>query len=323
MPGEATLRLAHLLTADAFRSGQDIAADLGCSRAAIWKQVQALRALGIDVEASPGRGYRLATPLELLDHAAVLSNCDESVRGRLAGLEILQQCDSTNAELLRRPAGSRHGQAILAEVQSSGRGRRGRHWHSPFGRNIYLSLGWRFERGLRALSCLPLVVALAASRAIHDAGLRTQKVKWPNDLVLDGHKLGGCLVEIQGDVNGPCLAVMGVGINVFMVGDAGVNDIGQPWSDLGSQLPAVSRNRLAGRVISELLTGLQRFEAKGFAPFLRQWRRLDALAGQHVNLLQGRDRISGIARGIGDQGGLLLESGGRLTEYQAGEVSSC
>ncbi len=323
MLGASTFRLAGFLTEDEHRSGQEIASELGCTRAAVWKHVQALRALGIDVEAVRGRGYRLATPLELLDRRRIRAALGGDARSGLAGLEVLADCDSTNAELLRRPAGSRHALAVLAEVQSAGRGRRGRGWHSPFGRNLYLSLGWRFDTGLRALSSLPLVVAIAASEVIHRAGLPGQRVKWPNDLVLGGHKLGGCLVEVQGDMNGPCLAVMGIGVNVHMRGDGGADRIDQPWTDLGSHVPGLSRNALAGEIIGELLAGLRQFERLGFGPFTERWRQLDALAGEHVALLRGREKISGIARGIGEQGGLLLESDGRIREYLAGEVTTC
>ncbi len=204
--GPADLLLAGFLSSTETRSGQSIAAELGCSRTAVWKQVGALRALGVGIDAVPGQGYRLREALELLDRERILAAMGAS-RAALGNVRVLATCDSTNDVVRKLGRDEAHGAAVLAERQTAGRGRHGRRWHSPFARNLYLSLGWIFERGVAELGGLPLVVALAATRAIRGAGLRAQGVKWPNDLVVDGRKLGGCLVEIQGDANGPCRAV--------------------------------------------------------------------------------------------------------------------
>jgi len=320
--GEPTLRLIRFLSCDGFRSGQDVAAELGCSRAAVWKQVEALRALGIRVAARPGRGYRLDDPLELLDRRTMAQAVGRNDRWPPVDLEILPETDSTNAELLRLPPGRRHARAVLAEYQCQGRGRRGRRWHSPFGRNVYLSLGWEFGLGMAGLACLPLVVAVAAATALERVGLEGHGLKWPNDLELAGRKLGGCLVEVSGDVNGPCQAVMGIGINVFLAGEQGAGGIGQPWTDLGSHLPGVSRNAVAGHLLDRLVEAVARFEAEGFAPFRNTWERFDILAGRPVTLFQGATSLQGVARGVGPRGGLLLERAGEITEHLAGEVSS-
>lgn len=331
MISEATRRLAAMLSDGEYRSGQALAERLGCTRAAVWKQVGALRALGLEVDAMAGRGYRLAMPLELLDREAILAAAGGGAAG-LAGVEVVADIDSTNAELLRRPPGARHGVALLAERQSGGRGRRGRAWHSPFGRNVYLSLGWRFHESLRDLTCLPLVVAVAAARAVRAelsgnaranaaTGVDSVGVKWPNDLVLDGRKLGGGLVEIQGDMNGPCDAVMGVGINVCMHGDAGAAVIDQAWTDLASDGSPVSRNRVAGRLLDALADAAEAFADGGFAPFRDDWAAFDVLAGRAVTLYRESGEVRGIAAGVGERGGLLVEAAGLTREYLAGEVT--
>ena len=243
------------------------------------------------------------------------------MRKQLAGLNIKASLDSTNSALQRLPLGQQHAAAIVAEHQSAGRGRRGRQWHSPHGRNLYLSLGWRFDKPLAELGCLPLVLALSAAGALARAGLKGHRVKWPNDLLLDGRKLCGCLVEVKGDAKGPCHAVLGVGINVHMPASEETNEIDQPWTDLHSQLPACSRNDLAALLLEELIRQLILFAEQGFTPFRESWQRMDGLAGQVVNVYSGSGSLQGTARGIDDQGAFLLDTGKEVLSLHIGEVS--
>lgn len=304
---------------------------LGCSRAAVWKHVSALRDLGVDIEARAGQGYRMVQPLELLDRDLILERLGDAAAG-LHELEIVTETVSTNGDLLARnhngPGSPEqaplHRHALLAERQTGGRGRRGRPWFSPFARNIYLSLAWRFESGLGALTFLPLVVAVAAARACESLGLQGHGLKWPNDIVLerDGtlQKLGGCLVEVRGDLGGPCLAVMGIGLNVHMAGAPGVEVIDQPWVDLGCELQGVSRNHVAAALLQSLLNDVVAYEQDGFEPVQADWERFDFLQGRRVTLVGEAGELRGTARGLGPRGGLYLEAGGEITEQLAGEA---
>lgn len=327
-----TLALARRLTHEHFVSGEDLARALGCSRAAVWKHLAALRDLGIDLEAAAGKGYRLAEPLELLEAERIRNELGDAA-DRLARLDIVEVTGSTNADLLARPPGEADRVALLAERQTGGRGRRGRAWVSPFARNLYLSLGWRFEAGLGALGFLPLVVAVAVARAVEASGLAEVGLKWPNDIVTPRGKLGGCLVEVQGDLGGPCRAVLGVGLNVRLAGAPGLETIDQAWDDLASHNPAVSRNAVAGRLLAALIAAVGTFEAEGFeaggfAAFEADWRRFDRLAGRNIELLvervgaqDGGPAIEvGRCRGLGPRGGLLLERDGVCVERMAGEA---
>lgn len=315
-------RLLSSLSAAETRSGESIAAELGCSRAAVWKHVETLRGLGIGVEAVAGQGYRLSEPVELLDREALASGLAGDTGRALSSLRIMSTVDSTNEELLRMPPEARHAAAVLAESQTAGRGRRGRHWFSPYARNLYLSLGWRFDRGVGELGCLPLVVALAACDALERAGLAGLVIKWPNDLLLGGKKLGGCLVEVSGDASGPCTAVMGIGINVHMPrATPGSEAIGQAWTDVGSHVTGVSRNAVAASVLEAMLNSMKRYEETGFRPFLERWEARDGLAGRDIVLVTGTGRVCGISRGISERGGLLIENEAGTREHLAGEVS--
>ncbi len=323
MSSSVVQRLVRYLSASEIRSGEAIGNELGCSHTAVWKHVEALRRLGIEVDAVAGQGYVLREPLELLDKAAILAGLNPVIRKKLTSLNIESSLDSTNSALKRLPVTKQHATAILAEFQSGGRGRRGRQWHSPYGRNLYLSLGWVFDKSLSELGCLPLVVALSAAQALARAGLKGHRVKWPNDLLLDGRKLCGCLAEVQGDTQGPCNAVLGVGINVHMPESGAATEIDQPWTDLHSQLPACSRNDLAALLLEELVGQLALFAEQGFAPFKDHWQQMDGLQGQLIEVWSGRNLIRGTARGIDDRGALRLDTGKEVLNLHSGEVSLC
>jgi BirA family biotin operon repressor/biotin-[acetyl-CoA-carboxylase] ligase len=314
-------QLAGFLSAYETRSGEAIGNKLGCSRTAVWKHVENLRALGIEVDAVAGRGYRLREPLELLERVKIMAAMGPAGSGKLRSLQIVSSLDSTNAALRRMAIGDQHAAVIIAEHQSGGRGRRGRQWHSPYARNLYLSLGWMFDKALSELGCLPLVLALATVRALERTGLEGHLVKWPNDLLLDGRKLCGCLVEVQGDSQGPCHAVLGIGINVHMPETALTGDIDQPWTDVQSRLPGCSRNTLAGLLLDELVTALALFSVEGFTPFRDSWERYDALAGRRITVSTAAGEIRGTAAGIDGSGALLLNTGTEILKLHAGDVS--
>lgn len=267
---------------------------------------------------SPANTDRVFEPL---DGASILAGMDPAIRKQLTGLNIEASLDSTNSALQRLPLAQQHATAILAEFQSAGRGRRGRQWHSPHGRNLYLSLGWKFKKSLAELGCLSLVLALSVVQSLARAGLKGHRVKWPNDLLLDGRKLCGCLVEVKGDAKGPCYAVFGVGINVHMPESEVTNEIDQPWTDLHSQLPACSRNDLAALLLEELIKQLVLFTEQGFTPFRDLWAQVDGLNGRIVNVYSGSSSLQGTARGIDDQGALLLDTGTEVLSLHVGEVS--
>ena len=314
-------RLAGYLSVEETRSGEAIGNELGCSRTAVWKHVESLRSLGIEIDAVAGKGYLLKQPLELLDNGLIVDGLPPELRGKLRGLVVESTLDSTNSALRRVDVEDQHATVILAEYQSSGRGRRGRQWCSPYARNIYLSIGWKFENALSELGCLSLVVALAAAKALSRAGAKGHRVKWPNDLLLDDRKLCGCLVEVQGDSQGPCHAVLGVGINVHMPASELTAAIDQPWTDLHSQIPVVSRNALASLLLEELMTGLELFSGQGFEPFKDYWEQMDGLKGQDVEVLAGKSVLQGKAAGINETGALLLDTDEEILSLYSGEVS--
>lgn len=313
-------QLVEWLADGRFQSGERLGQRLGVSRAAVWKQVRDLERMGLLVQAVRGKGYRLAQPLELLNLDAILAQLSPGAREDLASIEYFHELASTN-EYLRQHDTKRSGAVCLAERQTRGRGRRGRHWVSPYGANLYLSLLWRFERGVAALGGLSLVVGIALLRALQDLGIQDAGLKWPNDVYLRNAKLAGILIEIAGESAGPCSTVIGLGVNVAMPEHCGTQ-IDQSWTDLSraSGRP-VSRNQLAGLVIERLLLAVREFDRTGLRPFLIEWQRHDLSFGQPVWLQTAEGRVSGTGAGIDDDGAFLLDTPNGIHRYTSGEVS--
>ncbi len=315
--------LLRLLADGRFHSGAALGAAMNIGRSAVWKQVKAIEALGIDVHAVRGKGYRLPAPPELLDRDAILAGLDPAQAGRLRGFEIFYVIESTNRYLMQRAGEGLQGPFLcLAESQSAGRGRRGRPWQSPFGRNLYLSLLWRFETGADALAALSLTAGVAVAEALENLGAADIGIKWPNDLHHDGRKLGGLLIELAGEAAGPWNAVVGLGLNIDMRDLQGL-DIDQPWTDLRSAIGlSPERNRVAIAVVAALMDALPRFEREGFAPFHEAYRRFDITRGRNVELHQGTEQVTrGLSLGVGEHGALLLQCEAGVRQVTSGEIS--
>lgn len=319
---ESRLKLLEILADGRFRSGEVLGAYLGVSRAAVWKQLRALKHLGVDIQAVRGRGYRVAYPIEFLNADALRSRMTASALATVARLEIIAELDSTNTYLKRlAQEGAPGGTVCLAETQRAGRGRLGRVWVSPFASNLYLSMLWRFADGPAALAGLSLVAGVALVQALKHFVPQGLGLKWPNDVQWQGHKLAGVLIEVAGESAGPSHAVIGIGINVRMP-ESAAQDIGQPWTDLARCLgDAPSRNALAAAVLDALIESLRGFESDGLAPFLEAWREHDVMTGKSVQLRLPNGVIAGEAQGIDANGALVLRVGDELRRFAAGEIS--
>ncbi len=304
-------------------SGAELAARAGQTRAAIGKRIQALRKAGLAIGADRGRGYWLEAPLDLLDVEEIRAAVSPDLRPQLQALDVAWRIDSTNSALLARRAPETGIAALLAEQQTAGRGRRGRTWVSPLAAHLYLSVLRRFEGGLARLGGLSLVAGVAVAEALRDLQGIAIGLKWPNDLLVDGRKLGGILVEGGGEHGGPVQAVIGIGINVRMPATM-VKDIGQPWIDLASANPDVTlqRSRVAAAVLEHLIRALDTFDTEGLSPFLERYCALDVLAGHAIDV-HAADGVHAMhALGLASDGGLRVRRGdGSESTVHSGEVS--
>jgi BirA family biotin operon repressor/biotin-[acetyl-CoA-carboxylase] ligase len=316
--------LLPLLADGEFHSGQGLANALGISRTAIWKQLNKLEALGLNIESVKGRGYRIPGGIELLDADLVHLGLDTRGSELFQELIIDEVVDSTNAEAMRRVEQGA-GVVFTAEQQTAGRGRRGRPWVSPYARNLYLSVIGEFTQGAAALEGLSLAAGVAVSRALKKSGISDVQLKWPNDVLHNGAKLGGILLEMVGDAAGHCQVVVGVGLNVAMP-SATASSIKQDWTDVATiasavGVPCPGRNALLAALLNELLPLVNTFEAEGFAPWQQAWQALDAHAGKPVVLTGGSKQVAGVARGVNERGALQLETTLGVQSVFGGEIS--
>lgn len=313
--------LLEILKDGEFHSGDAIGRILGVGRAAVWKKLQHLRSLGLCVDSVKGRGYRLSVGTELLD-SALISRLSVSVTDE-ASVRCLISVDSTNSYVLKGMSeNSARSLFCFAEHQTSGRGRRGREWLSPFGANLYLSTHKGFSKGASGLEGLSLVVGLAVRRAITKLVPVSLMLKWPNDVLWQGKKLGGILLEIGGDPAGECEVIIGIGINLNL-NDEHRELISQPCVDLYEIAgKKISKNALAATLIDELEDALTVFERSGFSVFMDEWEECDAFSGNDVGVQVAAGKwIEGVCRGVDQKGALLVESAGELIAYHGGEVS--
>ncbi len=272
--------------------------------------------LGLDVN-HEGNFITLRTPVELLD-SKLIDRClpgDGSV-----ALEAFWSIDSTNTYLMSRAAtaGPETYRVCLAEQQTAGRGRRGRQWISPFGTNLYMSIARHFRKESTDLGGLSLATGIQIVQSLRDSGVKEAGLKWPNDILLDGGKLAGILIEVSSPAPGDLYTVTGIGINLGLA-PAAASQIDQPYSVL--PVLGISRNELAGRLLSSVIAGMDRFAIEGFSPFRGLWPEFNLLQGMPVTVLLGDRRIQGDDAGIDAEGNLRLQSESGLQIFNAGEVS--
>lgn len=258
--------------------------------------------------------------MELLEAELIRSRLSPSTRAWLKDLAVHPEIASTNAALVDKAWRENiDGSVSLAERQTAGRGRRGRGWLSPFGRNIAISVGVAIDRPATRLGGLSLAVGLATLDAITKIAPCKLELKWPNDVWLDRRKLGGILVEVA-SVQKPVTVVVGVGINVGLRPEDRAN-IDQPVADLTEIDEFVSRNRLASALIDSILDYCRAFEAHGFEPMRDSWLAYHALHDQPVTIAMGDRYEEGRVCGVTADGALLVRDASGVREYLSGEVS--
>nr|ADI18755.1 biotin-(acetyl-CoA carboxylase) ligase [uncultured gamma proteobacterium HF4000_36I10] len=313
-------RLLAELADGGFHSGEELGVALGVSRTAIWKQLQKLDDVGLQVESVKGRGYRLPGGYCPLDADAIRSALSVDAASLLSSLFVEQQITSTNTLLAERARqGEASGGVCVAEQQTAGRGRLGRQWVSPYGRNLTFSVLWEFQNGAAALEGLSLGVGLAVAEALRDLGVVGLGLKWPNDVLCEGRKLAGVLLEMQGDAAGRCQVIIGIGLNVALPDDAPID---QAWTDLQRQGFAGSdRNQLLAQILNRLLPLLAGFEQAGFVELKERWQAFDALADEPAELRRGDEVVAGICRGVAPNGALRFETERGIDLISGGEVS--
>jgi BirA family transcriptional regulator, biotin operon repressor / biotin---[acetyl-CoA-carboxylase] ligase len=320
-----TWQLLNLLADGEFHSGEVLANQLGVSRASVFNALAGVADYGVLLQRIRGRGYRLTRPWQRLEQSEVARWL-----GKDAGqfdIEILPQAASSNTLLLQRASpgiangGAPGGSVLAVELQTAGRGRMGRKWHSGLGSSLTFSLLWRFDCGLNSLSGLSLAVGVAIVRALEKLGAQGVQLKWPNDILTEQGKLAGVLIEAQGDMLGPSAVVIGIGLNCALPASL-VPQIGQPASALDEICAAIpTRNQLLAVLLQELARVLQQFAQSGFAALREEWERNHFHQNKPIQLHTADGKtVNGIARGVSTSGELCLETAQGMRPFNSGEV---
>lgn len=321
-----TWQLLRLLADGGFHSGEAMGRELGVSRATVFSALAEVADYGLTLQRIRGRGYRLEAPWQCLD-AVEINRCLGDCAARFQ-LEVIQQAASSNSELLQRAVrGAPSGSVLAVELQTAGRGRIGRVWHSGLGNALTFSLLWRFECGLNGLSGLSLAVGVAILRALRRFEAAGVGLKWPNDILAEhGNsmvrgKLGGVLIEAQGDMYGPSAVVIGIGINCSLptVLERAITQPAVSLKQLCVKPP--TRDQLLAAVLQALAAVLDEFARDGFAALRGEWERYHAQQDLPIQLqMPDGSIVEGIARGVGDNGELRLETAQGMRQFNSGEV---
>lgn len=313
---KSTLRL---LADGKFHSDKEISNLLGIPHKLIPKVLEKLLDPSINVEVVNDKNYRISGGLELLDASYIVNELGETNQ-LLSQLEVLSVIDSTNNYLLNKLENTGN-YAVLAEQQTAGRGQFNRTWYSNFGKNIALSLLWRFSIPLSKLNGLTLVVGIAVVRALEEYGLRRIQLKWPNDIIYEEKKLAGILIESRSIEERVQRIIIGMGLNLYnpsanhlLINHRAITSI------FSIQNSPPRRNHLAVLILKNLLHSLTVFETNGLDHFMRDWQRLDSLIGKFITIQNQTNFLEGMGRGINTQGQLGVQIKDQIHYFNSGEI---
>lgn len=290
---------------------KNLTALLKCEENQLNEYIYQLNELGIQVE-------RKGKHIQLIPELPLLSS--DKINKDIAPYRAIVKpvIHSTNQFLIEQIESLEKGQVCLAEYQFAGRGRRGRDWLSPFAGQIILSAYWTFPSKF-SLNGLSLIIGIAIADTLKDFGAKEIGLKWPNDVLLQGRKLAGVLVEIVNRNNGLLNLIIGIGVNVSLPKKQ--IDIGQPWAELKETLPQFDRDDIIIELIKRLYDYLELFEAKGMAFFYERWKEWDYFFNKPVSVISEKEVRHGIERGIDMEGYLQVETLEGVIKFNGGEVS--
>ena len=312
--------ITMLKNADGYVSGQEICEQFGVSRTAVWKVMNQLKTEGYQIESVPNKGYMLMNEPDVLSK----SELESRIHTKWAGRKVYyyDETDSTNNDVRRLMAdGEEHGVLAVADMQTAGKGRRGRTWISPAGANIFMSIGLKPDFAPDKASMMTLVMALAVCDAVRDITGLDSKIKWPNDIVVNGKKICGMLTEMDAELDCIHSVVIGVGINVNQA------EFDEEISATATSLYLESKQKV---IRAALIESVMQYFERYYEQFMREGD-LSELQKEYndrlvnldakVRVLDPKGEYDGVARGIDNLGELLVERDGGIVKVFAGEVS--
>ena len=314
-----------ILSDGKFHSGEAIAKNFNVSRVSIWQVIAEAEKLGIEIFSVRGKGYSLSQSVQFLDEGKVKQSIGEIASW--FNIKVFDILDSTNNFLMQEaPNGYPHASCVATNIQTSGKGRRGRQWQSSLGENLTFSFLWRFTKGTSALSGLSLAVGVSLIRSLKKINLKEALLKWPNDILVKDDevykKLAGILIEVQGDTDGQSAAIIGVGINLKLSKNQ-LAKIDQPAIGISQCIEdEIDPNQLLGIIIKDLTEVLAQFELNSFESFKDEWQSYDAFHDQSISISSSDGgMISGKEHGVNNTGALEVITEDGIKTFSSGEVS--
>lgn len=301
-------------------SGEQISRDLNVSRTAIWKHINILKSRGYIFESSTRKGYRLIYAPNLLTSLEIASVLHTETLGKK--VVYFESTPSTNEEAKKiAREGAEEGTIVVAEEQTTGRGRLTRHFYSPFAKGIWFSVIFRPTFFPMEASKSTLLAAVGVCRGIRRLGLADAGIKWPNDILYHGKKLVGMLCEMSASMEKIDYIIMGIGINTGMEEKEFPEDFRGHATSFLNEGVNVSRRDLLAAVLAELEAEYKLAQTEGFGRVLDDWRKLSVTLGEEVRVIFGNDNYTGKAVDIDDDGCLLVDTGREVRRVMAGDVS--
>ena len=313
--------LTHLRNANGYASGDHMSSNMGISRTAIWKYINHLEQLGYTISKLKGKGYRLETSPDKLYPWEIEQHLETGVIGKKVVYK--DTVDSTNSHAFKLALGGEpEGTCIIAETQETGKGRLGRRWFSPVGKNLYMSVVLRPLIPPSSVYPITFLSSLAVYDTIKKVTGIEPTLKWPNDVLVNGKKICGTLLELSTEADMVRFVVVGIGLNINME-DKDIDE--EIQSKATSLLLQVKKPFARPMVCGILLTSLERyytiFRDKGPEEICFIWEDRAKIKGKYLEITQMGETYKGISEGIDRDGGILLAIDGTTKKIIAGDVS--
>lgn len=311
--------LVRLLSTEIFKTGTELGAELGISRTAVWKQIQQLEQLGIEIITKPQQGYKLAKSINLFNELLLKQLLIENKSN--LDLYLFSSLGSTNVEaknLLNSPEVK--SVLVLTEMQTAGKGRRGRTWQSPFGQNLAITLGAKIDTDISKLQGLSLAIAVELKESLNKFAAIDVGFKWPNDIYVNDKKLCGILVEVAGDFSGPFSLIMGIGLN--LKSSSAFNSIDQPYICLDELGIEFDKNLFAIDLAVRLEKMISKFLNKGFQAWQARWNKAHLWKDKQAEVIHSNLSKRVTLKQVNSDGALLvINSEGNEEVINSGEIS--
>ncbi len=303
-------------------SGEEISRNLGISRTAVWKHINLLRESGYDIESSSRHGHRLISFSNSFSEFEIRRNLKTEIFGRKE-IHIFNETDSSNIQAFRiASGGADEGSIVIAESQTGGKGRLGRRWISPSGKNLYLSLIIRPQIPTHTAPRLTLVTAVALSETLDSLNAAGHRIKWPNDIIFNEKKLSGILTEMKGDCDTIDFVIIGLGINL----NSSSNDYPEDIKDSAISLKDITGNEInriefLNSFLFHFEKNYSEFNHGGFPEILDRWKTKSAIINQKIKVTDHSDVFTGIVIEVTSDGNLIVQCSDSVRQVNSGDIN--